>query len=71
MPSRMQLVSADLRDLVAVHRRNAPGVQDGKRVERRSVLDAALEDDVDAELRLPLDREDELAIVDDLRFHAA
>src|SRR5207245_2633066 len=67
---REQLVPADLGHLVAVHRRHAPRVQHRQRVQRRAVLDAALEDHVHSELGLVLDRQDELAIVDDLGLDA-
>ena len=68
---REQLVPADLGDLVAVHARHAPRVEDRERIERRAVLDAALEDDVHPEVRTLLHREDELAVVDDRRLDAA
>src|SRR4029079_3807336 len=68
---REQLVPADLSDLVAVDRRHAPGVEDRERVESGAVLDAALEDHIDAELGALLDGKDQLAVVDDLRFDAS
>src|SRR5205085_11678184 len=46
-------------------------LEHGERVEGARVLDAALEDDVHAEVGPLLEGEHELAIVDDLRRHAA
>src|SRR4029077_18533510 len=56
--------------LVAVDGRDAPGVEHGERVQSGAVLDAALEDDVHAELGAMFDGEDELAVIDDLRLDA-
>src|ERR1700687_2133181 len=61
-----ELVPADIRDLERIHGRDAPDAEDPERVERAAVLDASLQHDVDAEVRLPLELEDDLSVWGDL-----
>jgi hypothetical protein len=64
-----QLVAADVRDLEGVDGRNPVGGQDGQRVQRAAVLDAALQHEVHFERGSRLACQDELAIVDDRDGH--